>query len=127
MSSAPAEHPQLIVIVEDDRAVLDALEFTLQTEGFAVRGFGRGLDALHSPEVFGADCLVIDYAMPEMDGIALLQALRRHGVDCPAIIIASNPTARCRQEALASNAPLIEKPMLDDVLSRCIRELLAPP
>lgn len=116
------KHSRLIAVIEDDRAVLDALEFTLETQGYAVCPFERGRDALRSRKITGADCLVIDYAMPEMDGITLLRALRRRGLKCPAIIIASNPTLECRRGALAANAPLIEKPLMDDVLGRRIRD-----
>lgn len=116
------KHSRLIAVIEDDRAVLDALEFTLQTQGYAVCTFARGRDALRSRTIAGADCLVIDYAMPEMDGITLLRALRRRGLKCPAIIIASNPTLECRKGAMAANAPLLEKPLMDDVLGRRIRD-----
>lgn len=119
--------PRLIALIEDDRAVLDALEFTLQTQGYAVCAFERPREALRSRAIAGADCLVIDYAMPEMDGITLLHELRRRGLRCPAIIIASNPPPECLRGVLAFDALLLEKPLMDDVLGRAIRDALARP
>lgn len=126
MSPPLAEVPQLIAVVEDDRAVLDALEFALQTQGYAVCAFEGGHQALSSSSIDEADCLVIDYAMPDMDGIALLQALRQRGLTCPAIIIASTPTPQCRKGASALHAQLLEKPLMRDVLGERIREVLGP-
>ncbi len=115
----------LIAIVEDDVAVLNSLEFALGAQGYAVCAFERALDALHSDEILGADCLLTDYALPDLDGAALLHALRSRGLTCPAIFIASSPTARCRQEALQAKAPLIEKPLLGENLYDQIRSLTA--
>jgi FixJ family two-component response regulator len=123
---APATS-HLIAIVEDDKAVLDALRFTLQTQGYAVCGFASGRDAARSGRILDADCLVIDYAMPNMDGIGVLQALRQRGLDCPAIIIAGNPTPRCYKEAEVLGATVLEKPLMDDVLGHGVRAALAGP
>lgn len=123
---APKALP-LIAIVEDDRAVLNSLEFALQSEGYAVCGFERWTDAMASAEVLEADCVVLDYAMPGLTGVALLDRLRANGLACPAIVIASNPGRQCRQEVQAAGAPLVEKPLLDDALGAHIRAALATP
>ena len=114
----------LIAIVEDDQAVLNSLEFSLEAEGYDVCAFEDAGDALASARIGSADCLVIDYGLPDADGVTLLQGLRQKGVDCPAIIIASNPSARCRRDAQAAGAPVIEKPLMDDALSALIRNVL---
>jgi DNA-binding response OmpR family regulator len=114
----------LIAIVEDDHAVLNSLEFSLEAEGYDVCAFEDARDALASARIGSADCLVIDYGLPDGDGVTLLQGLRQKGVDCPAIIIASNPSARCRRDAQAAGAPVIEKPLMDDALSALIRNVL---
>jgi two-component system response regulator FixJ len=123
--SAPRPKAALIAIVEDDRAVLNSLEFALQSEGYAVCGFERWADAMASPQVLEADCLVIDYAMPGLTGVALLDRLRANGLACPAIVIASNPGPRCRREVQSAGAPLVEKPLLDGALGAHIRAALA--
>ena len=115
---------RLIAIVEDDAAVLHSLEFDLEAQGYAVCAFSRAAAAIGSPDILAADCLVIDYALPDGDGVALIRSLRRRGVQCPAIIIASNPTARSLLQAEAVGAPVIEKPLMGDVLADRLRLVL---
>jgi FixJ family two-component response regulator len=113
-----------IVVVEDDPAVLHSLQFTLETDGYRVCAFGHAAAALASPSLEQADCLVIDYGLPDLHGAALLVQLRSLGIKCPAIFIASNPTPACRRDIAAAGAPLIEKPLMGNVLGDQIRSLL---
>ena len=114
----------LIAIVEDDPAVRHSLAFDLGVQGYEVCTFERALDALDSPRLPDVDCLVIDYGLPDVNGAALLGRLRVRGVRCPAVFIASNPTPRCLKDISAAGAPLIEKPLLGDLLADQIRALL---
>ena len=66
---------------------------------------------------------MIDYALPDLDGTSLLKTWRAHGVTAPAIIIASNPTARCWREAAEAKVPVLEKPLLGDELTRRLQAL----
>ena len=125
MSSPLPAAQRVIAIVEDDGAVLNSLEFALVAEDYAVCAFAHALEARDSAEILAADCLVVDYAMPDLDGVALLRELRRRGLRSPAIVIASNPTQRCRQDARAVGAPLVEKPLLGDDLVIQVRAALA--
>jgi two-component system, LuxR family, response regulator FixJ len=118
-------HP-LIAVVEDDGDVLNALRFALEADGYAVCAFQDAAQALSSLSIDRADCLVIDYGLPGMDGVELMQALRRRNVACPAIIITGNPTERCRREADAAGAPVLEKPLMAHALARQIEAALVP-
>lgn len=122
MGSAPPTKPPLIAVVEDDEAVLKSLEFALLAEGYAVRIATCATDAKADPEFLDADCLVLDYALPDETGTVLLRHLRRRGLVCPAIVIASNPTPECRRQAAAAGAPLIEKPLMGGELIARIAE-----
>ena len=66
----------LIYVVDDDYDVLRSLRFLLETEGFEVRTFRSGSALLGSSTRHSADCLVVDYKMAGMDGIAVTTALR---------------------------------------------------
>ena len=114
----------MIAIVEDDVAVRNSLEFTLGARGYDVCAYACADDALGSPIPGGADCFVIDYNLPDRDGVALLQEMRRRRETCPAILIASNPVARCRQGAQASRTLLLEKPLIGGILEQTIDRLL---
>ncbi len=122
---SPVPPAGLIAIVEDDGAVLSSLAFAMRAQGYAVRAFDRSLDALHSDEILDADCILLDYALPNLDGAALLHALRSRGLSCPAIFVASSPTPRCRQEVAEAGAPLIEKPLMGEDLNDLIRQMIS--
>jgi FixJ family two-component response regulator len=117
-------HP-LIAIVEDDGAVRHALQFCLEAEGYDVCAFPSPSEALASCRLRQADCMVIDYGLPGMDGLDLMRALRSRQVACPAIIITGGAlTLRCRMEADAAGAQVLEKPLIGEALSRVIRAAL---
>lgn len=122
----PQDRHPLIAVVEDDGDVLSALRFALEADGYSVCAFPDPAQALGSRCIDDAECLVIDYGLPGMDGVELMQALRRRNVGCPAIIITGNPTERCRREASAAGAPVLEKPLMAHALARQIEAALAP-
>jgi FixJ family two-component response regulator len=125
MSLQTPARPLLVGVVEDDAAVLSSLEFALQAEGYRVCAFASASEAGASTDVLGCDCVVLDYAMPDLTGTQLLSRLRERGLTCPAIIIASNPHARCRRESQEAGAPVIEKPFTRGDLLGHIRRSLA--
>lgn len=108
-----ATEPPVLLYVSD-RPVLSSLQFALSIEGFVVvDGAAEGTD----PSV--AAVLVIDQGY-RGDGIASLAVLRANGCAAPAIVLATNPTARLRAQAAAAGAVLIEKPLLGDELTGAI-------
>ena len=114
-----------VLIIDDDPAVRNSLKFALEVEGFAVRAFPAGADLLRESEFPADGCLVVDYKLPEMKGLDLLVELRRRKVDLPAILITTHPNAAVRDRAARAGVPLIEKPLLTDMLFQGIRTALA--
>lgn len=112
-----------VLVVDDDPALLGSLEFALRAEGYRVHGCAGPLAAL-APMAESPACMVIDYRLPDMDGVELALRLRRKGYAGPLILITSNPDARCRAKAARCGAVIIEKPLLDDELINQIRRLL---
>lgn len=119
----PAASPRLL-LVDDDPAVLDSLQFALELEGFAVDAFASGETLMTGPQGVRHSIMVLDYRLPGMDGLSLLELLRQQGETCPAVIITSNPTRALRKRTHQAGATLIEKPLLSDSLSATIRDLL---
>ena len=111
----------VVVIVEDDLAVRCALSFSLKTEGITVCAYASSAELL--AEVPSADCFVIDFKLPGMDGLNLLAELRRRRIAAPAVLITTQPSTSVRRRAETAGAALIEK-LLDDALFRQIREAL---
>lgn len=115
-----------LVLVDDDPALLHALSFAFETEGYDVRAFADAESLLADAEAHHVSlCLVLDQKLPGMSGLALLTALRARNVAAPAILITSNPTAALRREARAAGVEIVEKPLLDGVLASKVREAVA--
>lgn len=117
---------QIVVVVDDDEALLEALSFGLELEGFEVQTY-RSAATVHAetlPKI--RCCLVIDYKMPGLNGIELLSRLRRQAVELPAIIITSHPRPDMLARCHALSAAVVEKPLLGDGLLIAIRNALSP-
>ncbi|WP_242917710.1 response regulator [Caulobacter sp. CCUG 60055] len=115
----------MVIVVDDDPALLRALEFSLGLEGFRVRAYGSGIDLLADAVAIEDACLVLDYRLPGLDGLALLYRLRQRGWRGPAVLMTSHPTARLRAAAAAA-AGIIEKPLVSDDLLDWIRAASRP-
>jgi two-component system, LuxR family, response regulator FixJ len=113
-----------VLIIDDDPAVRNSLKFALEVEGFAVRAYPAGADLLGESEFPAGGCLVVDYKLPEMNGLDLLVELRRRHVDLPAILITTHPSSEVRRRAELAGVTLIEKPLLNDTLFQEIRAAL---
>jgi len=74
-------------VVDDDVAVLRSLERLLRSAGFAVRTFSSSQDFLQQYDGGAPGCVVLDLAMPGLDGLQLQQALAHSGEPCPVIFI----------------------------------------
>src|SRR5258708_24116 len=113
-----------VLIIDDDPAVRNSLKFALEVEGFTVRAYPTGAELLAEAEIPDNGCLVVDYKLPEMNGLDLLLELRKRKIDLPAILITTQPNSAVRNRAALAGVPLIEKPLLNDTLFQGIRAAL---
>jgi two-component system response regulator FixJ len=120
-----ADGRNLVIIVDDDQAVREALQFALRLEGLRVHVHSGGAALLADPDLNGAGCVILDHRMPQMDGFALLNALRAHNPDLPTILLTSRVTPQVRARAQAAGVrSVLEKPLLGNVLVDRIRAVL---
>jgi FixJ family two-component response regulator len=105
--------------------VRSSLKFALEVEGFLARAYQTGVELLNDTDIPEDGCLVVDYKLPDMNGLDLLVELRRRKIDLPAILITTHPSAAVRDRAARAGVPLIEKPLLNDMLFQGIRTALA--
>ena len=122
---APEIAKQVVLIVDDDDAVRVSLRSLMESEGFAVCAFSNGHDLLNEASLPAIGCLVVDYHMPEMNGLELVSALRGRGVSIPAILITGDQTKYVRDRAAAIVVLVVEKPELGSYLLDCVREAFA--
>ncbi|SKA09687.1 Response regulator receiver domain-containing protein [Enhydrobacter aerosaccus] len=115
----------VICIVDDDAAVRSALKFALELEGLNVRLYDGAQAMLGDSELPPNGCLVVDYRMPEMDGLQLVDALRARDVRFPAIMITGRANKDLRRLAERSGvSDVLEKPLSDSALVDSIRTVL---
>jgi len=115
-----------VLLVEDDAAVRSALKFALELEGFQVRLYDGPTALLSDRHLPRRACLVVDFQMPVMDGLEMIEVLRTRDVRLPAVIIASHLTADLRRRAGRAGIGLVlEKPLSDGKLVESIRAALA--
>lgn len=67
---------QRIVIIEDEKDIVELLDFNLRREGFDVKGFERGRDGLEALRRGPADLALIDIMLPDLDGLELCKLVR---------------------------------------------------
>lgn len=118
----PAQQNWVVWVVDDDPAVRMSLKFALEMEGFVVHTFSDAQSVLRENGIGRHASLVVDYRLPDTNGLDLVQRLRAKGVVAPAVMITSHPSEDLRRRAAALSVPIIEKPLLDNSLIATIRE-----
>ncbi len=74
---APLQSAATILVVEDDNEVRETIERALRARGHEVVTVSSGLDALEALRTVDVDLLLTDLSMPEMNGLALIDTVRR--------------------------------------------------
>lgn len=119
---------QLVFVIDDDQAVRASLKFALELEGLDVQVCEKGAELLAHRRLADAACLVIDFKMPLMDGLELVEALHRRGLGTPVILITGGVTSQLRRRARAAGVRhVVEKPLLDSDLLETLQALVLSP
>ena len=123
MSSSPTK--AVVYVVDDDPGVLGSLRFLLETDGFDVETFRNGPALLNAVAAKEADCFVIDYKMPNIDGIDLASRLRSRHIAAPIILITGYPDDNIpAKAAVAGVSNVLLKPHIEESLVARIRGIL---
>jgi FixJ family two-component response regulator len=107
----------VVLVIEDDPAVRNSLQFSLEAEGYVVRIFADVRSLLAETQFPDRGCIVADYFLPDGNGLDLVRVLRERGVALPAILLTSSPSTALRRQAAAARVPIVEKPLLGNALS----------
>ncbi|MBF0487598.1 MAG: response regulator [Nitrospirae bacterium] len=93
-----------ILVVDDDRALLDSVAFMLKREGYEVSGAASGTAAL---EILKTDCFDVvlsDIKMPGMSGLGLITAIKAAGIETQVILMTAFVDVTTTIEAIRKNA-----------------------
>ncbi|THD71893.1 MAG: response regulator [Bradyrhizobium sp.] len=119
---SPSPPKPVVYVVDDDPAVLGSLRFLLETDGFDVETFRSGSALLNAVASKRADCFVIDYKMPTMNGIDLVNRLRNRNIAAPIILITGYPDDSIPTKAAVVGVhDVLLKPHLEESLVARIR------
>jgi len=77
-----------ILVVDDEPRIRDVVQYALEREGFRVICAADGSDALARMESAAVDLVVLDILMPELDGLSVCRAIRKHS-SVPIIFLSS--------------------------------------
>ena len=114
----------VVMVIDDDLAVRNSLEFSLEIEGLTVRSYATGAELLSASDLERCDCFVIDQKIPGMSGLDLIATLRVRHISAPAILITSHPSVSVRERAAKADIPIVEKPLLGNALLDTIRDVV---
>jgi heavy metal response regulator len=108
-----------VLIVEDDNKIASFIQKGLKQAGYAVDHVTDGEEGLSMAQISPYDVAIVDIMLPGMDGLSLIEALRRKGVDTPVIILSAKRSVDDRIKGLKAGG--------DDYLTKpfSFSELLA--
>lgn len=117
-----------VLIVEDDPDFLSRLNDWLILEKFMVESTGDGSDALERLKSYEYDVIVLDWNLPGMSGVDVLNAYRSHGGKTPVLMLTGRNTIKEKTTGLDAGADdYLTKPFDLLELSARLRALLRRP
>jgi FixJ family two-component response regulator len=117
---------ELVLLVDDDRAVTRTLAHVLREEGWEVETFdsAEGFLARQKPERYG--CLVLDVSMPGLDGLELQRRLCETGQFLPIVFLTGDGDIPMSVQAIkAGAADFLTKPVTSQALVDAVRTAFA--
>lgn len=114
-----------VLVVDDDRALRDAVSRALRLEGYATIDAADGAAALSRVEEHRPDAVILDLGLPIVDGLTVCQVLRTRGDRTPILVLTARSEVSDRVNGLDAGADdFMSKPFaLEELLAR-LRALL---
>jgi two-component system response regulator AtoC len=115
-----------VLVVDDDAAVSQVLTALLGQAGYRTARASSGDEALKLLEQGPVDVIISDVRMPGLDGMALLERVRRGWPDIPVILLTAHASVTLAVEAMKAGAhDFIEKPFERDSVLFVVKKALA--
>lgn len=116
-----------ILVADDDSELVELVNFNLKKAGYAVETALNGAEAIRKARALSPDLIVLDVMMPELDGFAVCEILRRDTatVSTPILMLTAISSQLGRMAGLDSGASdFLTKPFSPRLLLARIEELL---
>jgi FixJ family two-component response regulator len=112
----------VVFVVDDDVSIRESLEALLQKAGWCVETFDSALEFLTRPPVFVPNCLVLDIALPGLNGLDLQKRMVVERPGMPIIFITGQGDIPMTVQAMKTGAiEFLTKPYKGDVLLQSIK------
>jgi DNA-binding NtrC family response regulator len=118
-----------LLLVDDDRALLDALSSTIEfhLRPLLLDACDTGAEALRLAKVNGYDAMIVDVNMPNMNGLELLSAVKQLQPHTSVLLISAHTDEATIARALEGGASeFIAKPFDRDQIVSAVRHTLEP-
>lgn len=114
-----------VLVVDDEENISYLLSVALRNHGLDVRTATSGAEALQLVRSFNPHLVILDVMLPDRDGLAVLQQMRRESIDVPVIFLSARGSVEDRVTGLALGADdYVVKPFsLEEVLARVDAQL----
>lgn len=129
LSSSGMVHPPIpsvspvIFVVDDDISVRESLELLIRCEGWQAETFASAQEFLSRPRPLVPSCLILDLALPDLNGLELQRRVVEDRAEMPIIFISGCGDIPTTVRAMKAGAvDFLVKPFGNDVLLRAIRE-----
>ena len=112
----------LVLVVDDDAAIREALERALRIEGFAVESAGGGRAAIAAVARRPPAAIVLDVTMPDLNGRAVCARLRADGLRTPILILSARDEVADRVAGLQAGADdyLVKPFAVEELVARLL-------
>jgi CheY-like chemotaxis protein len=92
-----------VMMVDDEEAFLEIMSSRIESWGYKVISATNGYEALELFNKDRPDAVIIDFKMPEMDGVQLLMKIRAIDADIPVIMFTARPKPETMEDAKTLN------------------------
>ena len=122
LSTIPLTTP-IVFVVDDDIFVREALGSLIRSEGWRSETFGSAAQFLARPRANVPSCLILDLALPEIDGLALQKRLAAERPELPIVFVTGCGDIPTTVLAMKAGAlEFLTKPFNSDALLNAVRE-----
>ena len=113
-----------ILVIDDDDGVRQFIVDCLETSGYRVTGALNGVDGLKEMEGERPSLLIVDYAMPGMNGVEVVEEVRRRAPGLP-VILATGYADMAAVDSVVAPERVLRKPFRIDDLQTAVRAALS--
>jgi two-component system response regulator AtoC len=111
-----------VLVIDDDASLRFALEAVLGDAGLTVESSPSGAGGIEAFEARGADAVLTDLAMPEMDGLQVLERLRAQDPGVPVVMLTAHGSERVAVAAMKAGAyDYLPKPFDPEEIVQAVR------